>query len=548
MMKESIRAIVVACHLIIIIGLVTACSADGSRMRRQLHALQAHNQADSLMTDDSLALALCIWFDSHGTPNERMLAHYLMGRTWADKGEAPQALEEYHRAAECADTTTADCDYHILTRIHAQTANLFYEQLMPNEMLGELKRMYASAQSANDTLSKICSVEWQSIAYDLLGETDSVSAVLLEAYAEYSDCGYKDMAVNCLPVLIDLLVNKGDYEQAKIYIDIYENNANWLRNDKISGDQGIYYYYLGNYYVGVNSLDSAEYYYRTALASLGNNTREAALKGLYELFKRRNMTDSVAKYADLCYKTSVERFTESNAEKLRHMHSLYDYSRNQSVAAQMTIKADRNQHRLNVVIIVAVFAVAAFIFFIVSARRKKEKELALLREQFQREIEQQICVKNEILQLQKKEYEALLQQKEDEVAKHQEAIEAIRLAINPQSSIEQQIADTDIYKRFEYLALNFNKRVYADDWKNLGAMIDDMLPHFRPTLYAQYHIDEKDYRLCMLIRLHFSLSQIGILLGENSQYLSKRRKALLSKLFHQQGKPDSFDKIIKSIS
>ena len=61
-------------------------------MQRELAALQAMNQADSLLTNDSLAQALADWFDRHGTPNEQMEAHYLLGRTHADRGEAPAAL------------------------------------------------------------------------------------------------------------------------------------------------------------------------------------------------------------------------------------------------------------------------------------------------------------------------------------------------------------------------------------------------------------------------------------------------------------------------
>ena len=180
-----------ACLLLLVCTfacLLIGCSSD--RMRQQLQELQLRNQSDSLLTDDSLATALCTWFDSHGTPNERMLAHYLMGRTWADKGEAPQALDEYHTAAECADTTAADCDYGILTRIHAQSANLFYEQQMPNEMLEELNRMNLYAILAKDTINSIISTEWKAAAYYLLDKKNSTKTLLVKAYNGYSQNGF----------------------------------------------------------------------------------------------------------------------------------------------------------------------------------------------------------------------------------------------------------------------------------------------------------------------------------------------------------------------
>jgi len=222
---------VVACLLLL---LTLAACTDGERMRRELAGLQARNEAGSLLTNDSLALALTDYFDRHGTANEQMLAHYLLGRTYADMGEAPAALDAYHQAVECADTTSSDCDYRLLTRVHAQSTNIFYEQMMPYEMLSELDEMYSSAQKANDTLSWICAVEWKSIGYDLLGKTDSVKCSLLKAYEEYSDNGYQEMAVNCLPVLIDHYVTTGNYVQAKKYREVYEKNTMFFQERSIS--------------------------------------------------------------------------------------------------------------------------------------------------------------------------------------------------------------------------------------------------------------------------------------------------------------------------
>lgn len=85
------------------------------------------NQEDSLMTNDTLAIGLCDYFDGRGTPNERMLAHYILARTYVDMNEIPQALEELQKAAACADTTAADCDQRLLARVHRQ-ASLLKEQ------------------------------------------------------------------------------------------------------------------------------------------------------------------------------------------------------------------------------------------------------------------------------------------------------------------------------------------------------------------------------------------------------------------------------------
>ena len=85
------------------------------------------NQEESLMTNDTLAIGLCDYFDGRGTPNERMLAHYILARTYVDMNEIPQALEELQKAVASADTTAADCDQRLLARVHHQ-ASLLKEQ------------------------------------------------------------------------------------------------------------------------------------------------------------------------------------------------------------------------------------------------------------------------------------------------------------------------------------------------------------------------------------------------------------------------------------
>ena len=99
------------CYLLFAVVLFLGCT-DGTEQRLQLEELEQQNRADSLMTNDSLARDLADYFDRHGTNNEQLRAHYILGRTYADRGELPQALNAYNAAADRADTTSSDCDCH----------------------------------------------------------------------------------------------------------------------------------------------------------------------------------------------------------------------------------------------------------------------------------------------------------------------------------------------------------------------------------------------------------------------------------------------------
>ncbi len=64
------------------------------QMRHALLTARAQNKAFVDFTTDSVLLVLTDYYDRHGTPNEQMEAHYLLGCVYRDLGEAPRAIEE----------------------------------------------------------------------------------------------------------------------------------------------------------------------------------------------------------------------------------------------------------------------------------------------------------------------------------------------------------------------------------------------------------------------------------------------------------------------
>ena len=96
------------------------------RMRRLLLLTNAQNKCDTVFRSDSIQRLLVDYYESHGSANERMLAHYLLGRAYYDMGEMPMALNAYQLAL--ADTTETGQDYYQLSRIYSQMANIYYHQ------------------------------------------------------------------------------------------------------------------------------------------------------------------------------------------------------------------------------------------------------------------------------------------------------------------------------------------------------------------------------------------------------------------------------------
>lgn len=536
---------VLAC-LLLLLG-VAACS-DGDSMRRQLQELQARNQADSLMTDLNKATTLCDYFDRHGTPNERMLAHYLLGRTYADLGEAPEALQAFHDAADCADTTASDCDYRLLARVHGQTADLFLTKHLLYEMLEQQDLAYSSAKKGNDTLMWIVSRERTHIAYNLIGDSTKALASTIQAYNEYLKYGYPQQAANCASAVAAYLIDAGRFDEAKYYIDVFETQSPLFVDGELRRGASIYYYYKGMYYLGTNKPDSAAFFlYKDLHDATTPNGIESAYKGLYRLYQHIGMSDSAAMYADLCYRTSEESYRFNEIDELRNMQALYNYSRQQKVAHQKTEEASRNRQKFYVSLFVGLILTTACVFTLLYHRRRKKEQIKRLYQEYQHHISILQKAKDDLVRLKQSEYEDLHKQKEKEVAESQQAVAELRARLSLPCELEMALVNTDIYKRLRYLVSHPKEKPVKSDWLDLQNMISHHLPDFSSCLNANAHITDEEYLLCILIRLHFAPSDICLLMDMKPQTVSMKRQRLLKKIFRKEGKPSNFDKIIQRL-
>ncbi len=183
--------------VLLILITLASCSGGGqySEMRQRLDALNALNRADSVLTatERDEAQALADYFDSHGTPNDQMLAHYLLGRCYADMREAPMALHCYQEAITRADTTSKDCDFAQLSRVYGQSASIFYQQGLYRNQLEYENLASNYAWRGNDILASLTNFAKQASAYDQLQMKDSAILIYTDAIRQMKAHKYDKM-------------------------------------------------------------------------------------------------------------------------------------------------------------------------------------------------------------------------------------------------------------------------------------------------------------------------------------------------------------------
>ncbi len=183
--------------VLLILITLASCSSGGqyNEMRQRLDALNKLNRADSVLTvkDRDEAQTLTGYFDSHGTPNDQMLAHYLLGRCYADMREAPMALHCYQEAITRADTTSKDCDFAQLSRVYGQSASIFYQQGLYRNQLEYENLASNYAWRGNDILASLTNFAKQASAYDQLQMKDSAILIYTDAIRQMKAHKYDKM-------------------------------------------------------------------------------------------------------------------------------------------------------------------------------------------------------------------------------------------------------------------------------------------------------------------------------------------------------------------
>ena len=356
--------------LLLAVLLLVACD-NGERQRLQLAELERQNRADSLMLNDSLARDLADWFDRHGTRNEQLRAHYILGRTYADRGESPAALDAYHEAISRADTTSQDCDFAKLSRVYGQSATIFYQQGLYRNALEYENLASTYAWQGNDTLAALQFYAMKAASYNQLQMNDSAILIYVEAIRQLKVYKYYKMAAGFSGLLAFELLKKEEIEKVGNLLKEYECCSSYFNSiGDIEDGREFYYNAKGLYYLKKKNLDSAEYYFRKELyvgKDFGN--QNSGSRRLAQLFLLRNQPDSAAKYALYAYDMNDSVYIQRSTHEIEQAKSMYDYSRQQEIAQQESQSATRANNRflLSLMILLMVLLAASWLYI---ARRR----------------------------------------------------------------------------------------------------------------------------------------------------------------------------------
>ena len=523
-----------------------------TQMRYQLVYAKGMNKGYVDFTTDSLMKEIVDYYDNHGTCQQQMLAHYLLGCVYRDLGDSPASLSCYNDAVEKVDTTSSDCDYKLLTRVYEQQGALFLSQSMPQNALSAYQKAEKYAWIAKDTLSAVLSYEHLGNIYEYMDNMNKVIEVYENASRRYRQYGYPVQAARALGGAIQALILTKQYAKAKKYMDVFEAESGYFQKDSCySYINYSHYYYLKGLYCLESHSDSAKYWFTKCQEfAKTNNNKSFSAYAWYLYYIKHQQMDSVAKYSEQAFAYNDSANLDMERDLMQKMQAIYDYDRWKNVAHNEEIKATRANLTLLVSILVSVSVIIIGILTFLVYRKKRKLELQEKEEQ-ENLIRQQIYNTKQELELLRtvndRKIADVIKEKEQTINKLKEDLKDIRdkYSNSSLSDVDILLKESSIYKRIKYLELHPKEIMRENDWIELEETIEQLIPSFIPLLKNRLNV--MAYRICLLVKLEISTSSIAILLGLSSSAISKYRKVMLEKLCGRSGKPKDFDEYIRQI-
>ncbi|HAE24247.1 MAG TPA: hypothetical protein DCG33_02805 [Prevotellaceae bacterium] len=527
-------------HLMAIIALLLAltCCTTGSdrlRMRAGLDSINQCNRNDRPFTVAGVQPYVA-FFDDHGTPNDRLLAHYLLGRAYHEHGEAPMALQCYHDAIDYADTTATDCDYAQLARVYGQMAQIFYEQGLYRQQLDFQRKAAEYAWIGKDTLAALMSYEQESQAYNNLNMPDSLLYICEHVSQLYRKYGYNNYAGQALGYILRTLINRQEFDKVREYMQIYESESEYFDSlGNIQNGREIYYRIKGLYYLHTNKFDSAEYYFRKELRDGKDfdNQHSGAL-GLSEIYQRREQTDSTAKYCMYAYAMLDSVYAKRSTKDVERIQAMYNYTRNQEIARRKSEEARQNMQMLSLTFILFVgFAftvvILAYIYF------RKRREGLFLYMQSLEELKQLKAEKAALCQHQE-EFSQIILEKDKRIDYLEQRVSRYGKQVYfKTANAERCLRESPLYKVLEQKAIQGHS-LDEDDWKKTDILIGEYLPSFDDFLATNLHrLKESERQIMILLRLHFKPVDIAGMTGLSKSQISQNCTEIMKKIFEIKG-------------
>ncbi len=509
----------------------------GDRMYYELIKMKIANKQNVVFTSDSLIKQIVDYYKDHGSPNEQMLAYYLLGRVYYHMGEAPQALQAYYDALEKADTTRADCDIWGIAVVYSQMSEIFHQQNLPNDEIWALKNYCKYTKIVKTPTDYAIAKSFFIAPYFLLEKNDTVLHIIKTYNEELQQLGDTGMAVRLNPTAIYVYTKRKQLDKAEQLIRSFEEKSGLFdEKGNIDKEYRFYYYIKGYYELAANNIDSAEYYFREAIKY---GYSYDSYNGMIAIYREKRNVDSIAHYSLLMDNGIDSVRKQIRIDAIHRMASLYNYSRNQKIAEQESQKAHNAQVIIILILSLGVFG-SLFVFQLYySYKRKKQNEIDKLGYALSSAKREYQNIQDELQKLKNSNVERLIEEKERKGKELKLTIESIASEGKMSAATNglEEFAKSEIVGEF-VAKKSFcadSKKPTKAEWKALETQFRKDMPMAYNMLANEKKLSPLELHVCILLILDFEDGIIASITESLPQTVSNAKARANKKIFNESG-------------
>ena len=518
--------------------------SKGDRMHFELVRLKAENKSEVTFKSDSIIKEVVEYFKEKGNANEEMLAYYLLGRTYFDMEEAPEALQAYYDAISSADTTSTSCDYSTLTVVYGQMSRIFHQQNLPHDEIWALKHYIEYIRRYESKKDYLIAKEQLIRPLYLLNEKDSVLQIINDTYSALKQMGEHQEAADAIAVSTYIYLERGELDEAKHAMDIFEKESGLFdKYGNITEGREHYYYTKGFYELAVNRLDSAEYYFRKAIKY---GYLSEGYKGLLSIYREKQNIDSVNYFSRQYEAAQDSLHNKMQTNAIHQMSALYNYSRSQKEAEQEREKAQDRLYLLSIIsfaTIILLMAVIVVAWLYRKNQKEKKARIAELEETLNNARLQRNTILEELRILKEKDYESIIaikEKQEQELTKRIEILEAENKNTDAINRIDHldNFLDSAIAQQFVKKATDKSERIKPteSEWNLLTSQFSKDIPVTYKSFGQGKPLSQLEQRICILLILDIPEKVISLMTDSYASTISNAKARANEKLF---GKKDA---------
>ena len=510
--------------------------------------IRTNDKAYIAHTSDSAILSVINYFENHDFNNLLPVAYYYGGRVYSDLGDAPQALEYFHKALDCENINT-----HIEAVTYCQMAEIYSNQKVFDLAIPAYKK----AIELNNGINNFYNLRNLGNLYFQQNNIDSALILYHQAfdYTNKLESLYLNSSIKLQLANVHLFNN--NYSEANYILNSIKG---YLSNeDSISISHT-----FAHLYYRQNNIDSTIYYCGKLIKSQSLNAQLNGYNILANLHMHNNRINEAYDAMIMSTKLSDSIRKLQTPQEIRQLSSIYNYQIRER--ENNKLKQEAQENKIKIIFLVGsitIIIILALSTILLIRKRKhliklKLHNVELLLKQSNEFSENAIAENNQkIAQLESQissincENQSLIQELENQkkllVLSNEKAIIYKKQKDNAILTFNNEDFVKEIHHRLKIYPEEKNI-LSENEWNYLIDKISNLFPEFIDTLHdLPFKLSSYEFRVSILIKTKFTPKEIARLTNHSDSSVSLTRARLYKKLTGNDGHTYDWDKFIYNI-